>query len=118
MTYGLIGMELPSASSVPPTMATVPNPTLSATVTLGDAVTRIAAAAGVHTMLNTSNAPTTWTDAAIASPRTSMKIGERSRTGTPRAAATSGSRLANRNGRHITNKLASTTRPIAISQES
>ena len=50
---------------------------------------------------STSNAPTTCTAIATVSPSTIMKIGDSARTGTPRAAAISGSTVANINGRHM-----------------
>jgi hypothetical protein len=68
--------------------------------------------------LSTKSAPTTCTDIATASPSTSMNNGASARTGTPRAAATSGSRLANINGRHITATATRTTTEIPSSQPS
>src|SRR6476469_8443900 len=100
--YGVIGIPSePSASRMPPTDDVVANATDSAGTRTGEAVTRIAAAAGVLTIDSTSSAPTVWTDIATANPSTSMNAGESSRTGTPRAAAASGSVLAKVSGRHM-----------------
>src|SRR6478752_293230 len=115
VTYGLIGMpSAPSASMIPPTVDVVANATDSTGTSTGDAVTLIAAAAGVQTIDSTSSAPTTWTDIATVSPSTSMKTGESSRTGTPRAAAASGSTLAKVSGRHITTRATTTISEVQM----
>src|SRR5690606_30778933 len=117
VTYGLIGMLDPSDSRIPPTTDTVAKAALSTGTSTGDAVTRTAAAAGVHSSASTSSAPTICTDTATARPSTSMKIGDSARTGTPRAAATSGSRLANVSGRHMTARQTRTTAEVPSSQD-
>ena len=83
VTYGLMGMEPPSASRMPPTIEMTANTTLSSGTSTGDAVTRMAAAAGVTTSESTSSAPTTWTDIGTARPSTIMKARTAPRTGTP-----------------------------------
>ena len=89
--YGLTGMpSAPSERRIPPTVAVVANSTDSTGTSTGDAVIRIAAAAGVHTIDSTSSAPTTGIDTATVTPSSSMNSGESSRTGTPRAAAPRG----------------------------
>ena len=90
-------------------MDVVANSTDSTGTSTGEAVTRIAAAAGVQTIDSTSSAPTIWIDIATVSPSTSMNTGESSRTGTPRAAAASGSVLAKVSGRHMTTSATSTS---------
>ena len=113
--YGLTGMlSAPSESRIPPTVDVVANSTDSTGTRVGDAVTRIAAAAGVQTIDSTSSAPTTWIDIATVRPSTSMNTGDSNRTGTPRAAAASGSVLANINGRHITASATTTSTDVQI----
>src|SRR5690606_12739255 len=102
VTYGLIGMLDPSDSRIPPTTDTVAKAALSTGTSTGDAVTRTAAAAGVHSSASTSSAPTICTDTATARPSTSRKIGDSARTGPPRAAATSGARVAHGSGGDMT----------------
>src|SRR4051794_5743385 len=102
-------LSAPSASRIPPTVDAVAKTIDRTGTSTGDAVTRMAAAAGVQITDRTSSAPTTCTDIATVSPRTSMNSGESKRTGTPRAAADSGSVLANVSGRHITAMATSTT---------
>ncbi len=109
MTYGLMGTDDPSASSIPPTIAVSAKPTDSSGTTNGEELIRVAAAAGVTSRASTSRAPTICTLIATASPRTSMNTGDSRRTGTPRAAATSASREANSSGRHMTSSATRTT---------
>ncbi len=113
VTYGLMGMLLPSASMIPPTMLASANSTLSETTTRGVDETRIAAAAGVTRSESTSSAPTIWMETAVPSPSRIMNTMESRRTGTPRAAATSGSTLANISGRQTTASPTMTTALIA-----
>src|SRR5690348_934660 len=111
--YGLIGMPSePIAIMMPPTVDAVANSTDRTGTSTGEAVTRMAAAAGVHTIDNTSSAPTTWIDIATVNPSTSMNAGDSSRTGTPRAAAASGSVLANTSGRHMTSSASTTATDV------
>src|SRR3954468_8740586 len=102
VTYGLTGRVLPIASMMPPTVDTTAKATLSAVVTAGEAEICRAAAAGVTMSARTSRAPMIWIAVATARPSVSMNATESRRTGTPRAAATSGSRLAKVRGRHMT----------------
>ena len=67
---------------------------------------------GVTNSASTSSAPIVFTDIATVNPSTIMKIGDSARTGTPRAAAISGSTVANINGRHMIAKATSTTTVI------
>src|SRR4051812_15444460 len=107
--------RLPNSSSVPPTVAVTANTTLSTGTNTGDAVTRIAAAAGVQITLNTSRAPTTCTDIATVRPSSNMNRGDSNRTGTPRASASSGSALANVNGRQMANSATTTIADVTTS---
>ena len=84
-------------------------------VRTGEAVTCIAAAAGVISSASTSSEPTTCTDSATAIPRITMNTRDRKRIGTPLARATSGSREAKLSGRHtITSREIITTAPIIM----
>src|SRR3954454_13810525 len=100
---------------MPPNIAVTAKATLSTGTRTGEAVTRIAAAAGVETIVRTRRAPTTWTDLATVSPSRSMNTGESRRTGTPRAAASSGTVLANVSGRHTAISPATTTTEVTTS---
>ena len=115
VTYGLIGSEPASASIMPPTMEASAKSTESSSVRSGEAVTCIAAAAGVISRASTSSEPTTCTDSATAIPSTTMKTSERKRIGTPFARATSGSREAKLRGLHtIISRAIMTTAPIIM----
>src|ERR1700710_2538719 len=109
VTNGLIGMDPPSASRIPPTAETTANTVLSTGASTDEAVTRKAAAAGVTSSDSTSSAPTTWTARETASPSSRVKATESTPAGTPRAEATSGSALVNISGRQMTAIPASTT---------
>ena len=63
--------------------------------------------------LSTSRVPTTWAAPVTVRASTNRKIRPRRRTGTPRAAAASGSMEANSSGRYQVAMTATTTRPIA-----
>src|SRR3954447_2005899 len=102
VTNGLIGTVEPSASRMPPTAETTANPTLSTGASTGEAVTRIAAAAGVTSRERTSSAPTICTASAPARASSSAKVTDSTPAGTPRATATSGSADTNISGRQIT----------------
>ena len=56
VTNGLIGIEPPRASRIPPTAETTANTVLSTGASTGEAVTRKAAAAGVTSNESTSSA--------------------------------------------------------------
>ncbi len=90
-------------------MAVTAKTTLSTTSTTGEDVTRSAAAAGVMSNASTRSAPTTWMDSATLTPSRTIKISARVRTGTPRASASSGSRLAKLSGRQMATSAAMTT---------
>ena len=60
-----------------------------------------AVAAGITSSAKTSSAPVIWLTSAAAQPSRTRKTVLSSRTGTPRAAATSGSTVAKNNGRAI-----------------
>lgn len=111
-----MGMLLPSASRMPPSIETTANSTLSSGSRIGEAVTRAAAAAGVTTRVRTSRAPTICTDRATVRPRSSMKTKESVRTGTPRASATSGSALAKVSGRQMSARATRTNAEVLSSQ--
>src|SRR4051795_10052089 len=113
VTNGLIGIEPPSASRMPPTADTTAKTVLSTGASTGEAVTRNAAAAGVTSRESTSSAPTTWTASETASPSSKVKTIDKGPARTPRAAATSGSALANISGRQMTAIPASTTTDTA-----
>src|SRR6201747_1026517 len=93
VTYGLMGIEPPRASMIPPTNEKTANIVLRSGTTTGDDESRRAAAAGVTSIDRTKSEPTICTETATAKPRSSMKYSERKRVGTPRAAATSASTL-------------------------
>ena len=118
VTYGLIGKPPPRANRMPPTTEVTANATLSRGVRRGDAVTRIAAAAGVTSNESTSSAPTIWIDTAVASPSMIMKAIEMAVTGSPFARATSASTLAKLSGRQTTNSPAITTAEMITSMSS
>src|SRR3954468_16578055 len=118
VTNGLIGIEPPTASRMPPTADTTANTVLSTGASTGEAVTRNAAAAGVTSRESTSRAPTTWTARDTARPSRRVKAIDSAPAGTPRAAATSGSTLANIRGRQTTAIPASTTIDTTVSQPS
>ena len=61
-----------------------------------------AVAGGTTSIAKTRSTPVIWLASATARPSTTRNTIERKRTGTPRAAATSGSMDANSNGRPIT----------------
>ncbi len=103
---------------MPPTTEVTAKQVASTGTQMLDAVTRMAAAAGVTSKDSTSSAPTICTDMATARPSTTMKIGDSARTGTPLAAAISGSTVANINGRHMTVSEPRTTTVITDSQTS
>src|SRR5699024_1568841 len=88
-----------SESTIPPTTETSANRVDSNVALAGEAVRWEAAAAGVISSESTSSAPTICTPIAAAMPTSTAKIIDTSRIGTPRAAATSGSTLANQTGR-------------------
>ncbi len=73
----VIGRLLPRASRMPPTTDVTANTTLSSVTRSGEAVTRIAAAAGVTRSARTRSAPTTWMETATVRPSSTMKTGER-----------------------------------------
>src|SRR5579875_2766890 len=113
--YGVGGSpSAPSDSRIPPVVDTVANTTDSTGTSAGEAVTRSAAAAGVDTIERISNAPTTGIDTAIVTPSNTMNSGDSSRTGTPRAAAASGSVLAKVSGRQMTTSAAITSAAAQI----
>ena len=68
----------------------------------GRAVSWLAAAAGVTSRANTSRLPVIWLAPAAARPSSTRKAVPTSRTGTPRARATSASMLENSSGRPST----------------
>ena len=84
---------------MPPTRASSANATASAVASSGFAVTRAAAAPGAIITESTMIAPTIGTASAVVSPMSTANSSDSMRTGTPRAAATSGSVLANSSGR-------------------
>src|ERR1700755_816581 len=88
-----------SDSMMPPTAEISANTTEATIAATGDAPTRAAAAAGVISKDITSNAPTICTACAATTPTSAANTMPRPRTGTPRAAATSGSTVANSSGR-------------------
>ncbi len=77
----------------------------------GRAVTSCAVAGGRSKRAKTSNAPVIWLASAAVAPSTSRNAASRRRTGTPCAAATSGSIDANSSGRPIAAIVASTAAP-------
>jgi hypothetical protein len=88
-----------SDSRMPPTAETSANTTDAAMVAAGEMNTRAAAAAGVINSDITNSAPTICTPYAAATPTSAANTMPSARTGTPRAAATSGSTVANSIGR-------------------
>ncbi len=84
---------------MPPTAAISANTTDATIVVMGELNTRPAAAAGVINSDITSSAPTICTPWAAATPTSAANTMPSARTGTPRAAATSGSAVANSSGR-------------------
>src|SRR6478609_623746 len=88
-----------SDSTIPPTAANSANSTEVAIAAAGAVTTRAAAAAGAISNDITSSAPTIWTAWAATTPTSAANTIPNARTGTPRAAATSGSTVANSNGR-------------------
>ena len=116
--YGLMGSEPPIASRMPPTAETKPKIMLSTGTSTGELDTRRAAAAGVTSRASTRSAPMTCTETATASPRSTMKMKESRRPGTPRACATSGSRLSNVRGRQTMSSTTSTSTLIVMSSPS
>src|SRR5436190_810939 len=113
VTYGLIGIAVPTAMRMPPTIETNANTTDRTGTHNGEALTLVAAAAGTQSSASTSSAPTTWTDSATAQPSSSMNTEPSARVGTPRATATSASRLANMRGRQITASTPRTSTEVA-----
>src|SRR5439155_6860901 len=95
----LVGHALTRDSRMPPSVAPNAMATLRPSASMGRAVRRVAAAAGVITSVSTSNTPTTWMATAVVRARRSRRRTEMRRRGTPRASAPSGSTLANRRGR-------------------
>src|SRR5699024_7945731 len=108
-TNTLTGSPGANENTTPPTADSSANNTDNNVTRAGLAVTRIAAAAGVIINDITSNAPTSCTPSTLAMPRSTANNTPNARTGTPRAAATTGSTLANTNGRGITVSTSSTT---------
>ena len=72
----------------------------------GRSVRRWAAAAGAASSPSSSSAPMTWVASAAVAPTRARKSGPSRRTGTPVAAATAGSRVANSSGRPISSSSA------------
>ena len=66
---------------------------------------------------NTSSAPVICAVSATAAPSSTRNATDSARTGTPRAAATSGSTEANSSGRPITASTASTASPATASSD-
>ena len=87
---------------IPPSAATSAKTTDSAVTASGFGDHRCAAAAGVIARLSTSSVPTTWAASVTVNASTSRNTRPSSRTGTPRAVATSASTDANSNGRYTT----------------
>src|SRR3978361_533374 len=88
-----------SGKTMPPTAANSANTIDAAMVAPGEEKTRAAAAAGVINSDITKSAPTICTPCAAASTTSAAKTMQGARTGPPRPAATSGSTVANSNGR-------------------
>src|SRR5690242_21949588 len=88
-----------SDSTRPPTADTSANTTEVTIAAAGDETTRAAAAAGVINKDITSSAPTICTAWAATTPTRAANTMPSAWTGTPRAAATSGSTVANSSGR-------------------
>jgi hypothetical protein len=88
-----------SDSTMPPTAETSAKTTDATIVTAGETKTRAAAAAGVINNDITNSAPTICTPCAATTPTSAANTMPSPRTGTPRAAATSGSTVANSSGR-------------------
>ena len=86
----------PGASdrTMPPTADISAKTTEAAIVAAGETKTRAAAAAGVINSDITSSAPTICTPCAATTPTSAANTMPIARTGTPRAAATSGSTVA------------------------
>ena len=66
--YGLMGIVVPMATKMPPTVAVCAKTIDSSGTQTGEAVTLIAAAAGTRSRASTSKAPTTCTETATAQP--------------------------------------------------
>src|ERR1700742_5000402 len=99
VTNALTGFAGTRDSPMPPSPASSANTIDSTVATTGEAVTLDAAAAGVIISDSTSSEPTVCTPSAVATPTSTANTGDSTRNGTPRAAATSASTLANSSGR-------------------
>src|SRR5205823_9042216 len=85
----LVGQDFTSESRMPPSVAANAMATLRARASMGRAVSRVAAAAGVITRVRTSSTPTTWMASAVVSASSSNRRTEMRRRDTPRASAPS-----------------------------
>ena len=94
VTNGLTGSPGAREATSPPTAETVAKTALSRTATTGFDVTRTAAAPGVMSSAMSSSAPTICTPWDATTPSSAAKTTARSRTGTPAAAASTGSTVA------------------------
>ena len=103
---------------MPPTAETKPKIMLSTGTSTGDDDTLSAAAAGVTSRASTSSAPMICTETATVRPSSVMKTMLSARLGTPRALATSGSRLSKVRGRHTMISATSTTMLMPMSRPS
>ncbi len=95
----LVGQGFASERRIPPSVETSAIAMLSRSASPGRAVSRCAAAAGVITSVRTSRTPTTWIASAVVSASRRKIATDSARSGTPRAAAISGSTLEKNSGR-------------------
>ncbi len=95
----LVGASQTRLARMPPVVEVSARATEAARARTGRVVSRWAAAAGVTMRVSTSSTPVTWMVAATAAASRTMNSTAGARTGTPRAAAASGSTEANHSGR-------------------